>query len=108
MPYRLSELNRFPREEFVRIVGPVFEHSPWIAEATWYLKPFAGLEQLHEALCRTVGQAGEAKQVQLIQAHPDLVGRAALAGTLTPESNREQAGAGLGQLSPDEIVLFQK
>ena len=52
-------------------------------------------------------QAGETRQVQLIQAHPDLVGRAALAGTLTPESNREQASAGLGQLTPEEIALFQ-
>src|SRR5580698_5252780 len=104
----LTQLNSLSREEFVRVVGPVFEHSPWIAEVTWHVKPFASVEQLHAALCRTVEQAGETKQVQLIQAHPDLVGRAALAGTLTPESNREQASAGLGQLSPAEIALFQK
>jgi OHCU decarboxylase len=104
----LIQLNALSREEFVHIVGPVFEHSPWIAEVTWHLRPFAGVEQLHEALCHTVEQAGETKQVQLIQAHPDLVGRAALAGTLTPESNREQASAGLGQLSPAEIALFQQ
>jgi len=108
MSYRLSELNRFACDEFVRIVGPVFEHSPWIAEVTWHVKPFANVEQLHAALCRTVEQGVEAKQVQLIQAHPDLVGRAALAGTLTPESNREQASAGLGQLTSEEITLFQK
>jgi 2-oxo-4-hydroxy-4-carboxy-5-ureidoimidazoline decarboxylase len=104
----LSQLNSLSRDEFTRIVGPVFEHSPWIAEATWDKRPFASAEQLHEALCQTVATSGEAKQVQLIQAHPDLVGRAALAGTLTPESNREQASARLGQLSPGEIVLFQK
>ena len=104
----LTQLNSLSRDEFVRIVGPVFEHSPWIAEVTWHVKPFANVEQLHAALCRTVEQGGEAKQVQLIQAHPDLVGRAALAGTLTPESNREQASAGLGQLTSEEITLFQK
>jgi 2-oxo-4-hydroxy-4-carboxy-5-ureidoimidazoline decarboxylase len=104
----LAQLNSLTRDEFVRIVGSVFEHSPWIAEAAWEQRPFSSPEQLHEVLCRTVAKAGEEKQVKLIQAHPDLVGRAALAGTLTPESNREQAIAGLGQLSPEEIALFQK
>ncbi|MDB6067488.1 MAG: uraD [Pedosphaera sp.] len=104
----LAQINALDLEEFVRVVGPVFEHSPWIAEETWVLRPFAGLEKLHQALCRTVTLAGEEKQVGLIQAHPDLVGRAALAGTLTPESNREQASAGLGQLSPEEIGIFQR
>jgi 2-oxo-4-hydroxy-4-carboxy-5-ureidoimidazoline decarboxylase len=36
------------------------------------------------------------------------VGRAALAGTLTPESNREQASAGLDRLTPDEIATFAR
>ncbi len=103
-----AQLNLLTRDEFVRLVGTVFEHSPWIAETTWAHRPFASLEQLHGALCQTVADAGEEKQVSLIQAHPDLVGRAALAGTLTPESNREQASAGLGQLSEGEIALFQK
>ena len=52
--------------------------------------------------------SGEEKQLALIRAHPDLAGRAALAGTLTRESTSEQAGAGLNNLSPDEIELFQK
>jgi 2-oxo-4-hydroxy-4-carboxy-5-ureidoimidazoline decarboxylase len=106
--HTLLQLNSMSREEFVRVVGPVFEHSPWIAEAGWDRRPFADLEQLHTALVRVVRDAGEARQVGLIQAHPDLVGRAALAGTLTPESNREQASAGLGKLSPEEIAAFQK
>jgi OHCU decarboxylase len=106
--FTLAQINAFPGEEFVRVVGPVFEHSPWIAEAGWQKRPFPDLEHLHAALMDVVRESGEAKQVQLIQAHPDLVGRAALAGTLTPESNREQAGAGLGRLSPEEIAVFQK
>ena len=104
----VSELNQLERDAFVRVIGPVFEHSPWIAEKTWPKKPFAGLEQLHRALCETVNSAGEERQLALIRAHPDLVGRAALAGTLTPESTGEQASAGLGRLSSDEIMLFQK
>ena len=45
--------------------------------------------------------------MQLINAHPDLVGRAALQGTLTPESTGEQASAGLNRLTAEETALFQ-
>src|SRR5206468_3181728 len=106
--WTLAELNSFSREEFVRIVGPVFEESPWIAEETWSKRPFMDLAQLHRALCETVRRAGEEKQLALIRAHPDLVGRAALAGTLTPESDREQASAGLDRLTANEIATFQE
>jgi 2-oxo-4-hydroxy-4-carboxy-5-ureidoimidazoline decarboxylase len=104
----LAELNALKPDEFVRVVGPVFEHSPWIAEAAWRNRPFASLENLHRALCETVKNAGEAKQLALIRAHPDLAGRAALIGSLTRESSTEQAEAGLNRLSPAEIILFQK
>jgi len=63
---------------------------------------------LHHALCESVATSSLDDQVALIRAHPDLVGRAALNGTLTRESSREQASAGSDQLSPEEIDLFQK
>jgi OHCU decarboxylase len=59
-------------------------------------------------MCDTVRNAPVEKQLSLIQAHPDLVGRAALAGTLTKESTNEQASAGLNNLTAAEIALFQK
>ncbi|MGI8966100.1 MAG: 2-oxo-4-hydroxy-4-carboxy-5-ureidoimidazoline decarboxylase [Limisphaerales bacterium] len=104
----LAQINSLSREEFIRLIGPVFEHSPWITEATWEKRPFANLDQVHFGLCQTVWNANEAEKIKLIQAHPDLVGRAALSGTLTSESNREQTSAGLDKLSPDEIAEFQK
>lgn len=103
----LAQLNSLPREDFVRVIGPVFEHSPWIADVTWPKRPFASVEALHRALCDTVRSAGEEKQLALIQAHPDLVGRLALAGQLTKESTNEQASAGLDTLSATEVALFQ-
>ena len=42
-------------------------------------------------------------QLALIRAHPDLAGRAALAGELTPESAGEQASAGLDRLTPADL-----
>ena len=103
----LAALNTVSADEFVKAVGPVFEHSPWIAELTFAKKPFASLDNLHAQLCATVKNSGAAKQLALIRAHPDLVGRLALTGQLTKESTGEQAGAGLDKLSPAEIILFQ-
>jgi 2-oxo-4-hydroxy-4-carboxy-5-ureidoimidazoline decarboxylase len=108
MAFTISKLNDLDQTEFTRVVGPVFEHSPWIAEATWSQRPFASVEQLHAALCQIVRAASQDKQLALIRAHPDLVGRAALAGALTRESTGEQASAGLSALSPAEIAWFQK
>lgn len=103
----LAQLNSLSHDEFVCIVGPVFEHSPWIAEATWPKRPFASVEELHQALCEAVRVAGEEKQLALIRAHPDLVGELALAGQLTKESTREQANVRLDKLSREEVALFQ-
>ena len=45
-------------------------------------------------------------QLTLLRAHPDLGGKAALAGELTQSSSNEQAGAGLDQLTPPELKRF--
>ena len=104
----ISEINRMTAKEFVRTIGPVFEHSPWIAEKAVTLRPFADLDILHRTLCKIVSTSAQEEQLALIQAHPDLVGRAAWQGTLTAESTREQTSAGLGQLAHEEIESFQK
>ena len=107
MSFTVAQINRLGQAEFVRVIGPVFEHSPWIAELTWLKKPFSDSKQLYATLCETVRNSGGEKQLALICAHPDLVGRAARAGTLTRESNNEQAAAGLTALAPEEIEMFQ-
>lgn len=100
----LDHLNACPGEEFVSLVGPTFEHSPWIAAAVVDRRPFTSRDHLHQALCGVVTAAGEPRQIALIRAHPDLAGRAAL----SPESSREQAGAGLADLRADEIAQFDR
>ena len=67
----------------------LYESSPWVAHAAWRERPFAGLRELHEAFVRVVHEAPRERQLALIRAHPDLAGRAAIAGELTAESARE-------------------
>ena len=104
MTYPLSQINGMTPEEFVRVAGPVFEHSPWIAERAASQRPFASLDALHGAMARVARDAAAEEQLALIRAHPDLVGRA----VLTPESRGEQAAAGLMELSPEERAAFER
>jgi 2-oxo-4-hydroxy-4-carboxy-5-ureidoimidazoline decarboxylase len=80
----------------------VFEASPWIAAAAWEERPFGTVGALHGAMTGVVERAPRADRLALIRAHPDLAGRAAIAGELTPESTREQAAAGLDRLTPEQ------
>jgi len=102
----LREINTFDQEQFVAALDVLFEGPPWIVTQSWYSRPFGSLAQLYQTLCDVMYNASIEQQVALLQAHPDLVGRAALAGTLTPESTNEQASAGLDRLSPAEITTF--
>lgn len=104
----LAELNGLDRAAFVRAIGHVFEHSPWIADATWARRPFRDLGHLHTELRATLHAAPRAQQLALIRAHPDLAGRLAQQRKLTQESTREQASAGLDQLSAAELAEFQR
>lgn len=88
------------------MLQPLFEGPPWIVTQAWHRRPFASLDHLHQSLCSVMYNATVEQQIALLQAHPDLVGRAALIGTLTPESSREQASAGLDRLSETEIATF--
>ena len=104
----LAELNGLPRERFVSELSCIFEHSPWVADAAWERRPFADRVGLHAAMCAVVREADDARQLALIRAHPDLVGRAAREGRLGAASTSEQAGAGLDQLTPEEIAWFEQ
>lgn len=100
----VAELSALPRAEFIAALDGIFEHSPWVAEAAWEDRPFATVNALHDAMCQAVIDAGETQQLDLIRAHPELAGKAAVRGELTAESTREQAGAGLDQCSAEEFA----
>jgi 2-oxo-4-hydroxy-4-carboxy-5-ureidoimidazoline decarboxylase len=104
----VRELNAMSREQLLAALGFLFEHSPWIVEAAWARRPFADRGDLLAKLIAVVREAPFERQVALIQAHPDLAGRTALAGELTAASTREQASAGLDRLSPEEYRRFHE
>jgi len=101
---KLAELNALGREEFTRLLGPVFEHSPWVAARTCSQRPFRSREDLHAALCDTVAKASDDEKFSLIRAHPDLIG----GEEITDASRAEQASAGLDHASPEEVKQFRE
>jgi OHCU decarboxylase len=104
----LDELNALDPPDFVAALGGAFEGEPWMVAEAWQARPFASRDALIAALIQSIFDAPVERQVELIRAHPDLVGRAALTGTLTPASAAEQASAGLDRLTPDEIAEFTR
>src|SRR5690349_5788233 len=98
--HRLKQSPRgMDRAAFLAAYGPVYEHSPWIAEAVLeggLSGEHGTVEELQAAMAAVVEAADHARQLALLRAHPDLAGRLAVQGELTAQSAAEQAGAGLG------------
>lgn len=108
MTTTLDYLNQASASEFVEILHGIYEHSPWIPQRAVTQRPFATLTALKLALQAVVSSATEKEQLALILAHPELAGKAAIAGELTKESTGEQAQAGLMHCSVEEFATLQK
>jgi OHCU decarboxylase len=108
IPLTLEQINALDPDDFVARLGLVFESSPWIAAQVWRERPFSSVEHLHRVMCKVMYGASPERKLALIRAHPDLVGRAALAGTLGAKSRGEQASAGLDRLSVEEVAEFTR
>lgn len=97
------------REDFISRFGGVFEHSPFIAERAFdaglVVEPLSA-SGVHAALTEKFRSASPDERLGVLRAHPDLAGKLAIAGGLTEDSAKEQAGAGLDRLSPEEHARF--
>jgi 2-oxo-4-hydroxy-4-carboxy-5-ureidoimidazoline decarboxylase len=94
----ISDLNNLDRTAFTAAVGHVYEGSPWVAECAWHKRPFASLDNLCEVMNAEVRNAAREAKLALLRAHPSLGTRARIGEA----STREQAGAGLDRLTPEE------
>lgn len=104
----LDYLNSAGQPGFEQVIGALFEKNSWVAARTWPLGPFSSLAALHRSLTSVILGASPAEQLELIQSHPELVGREAVSGTLSDASQQEQAKAGLTNLTPAEISRFNQ
>lgn len=109
--HSLAEINRMDATAFAAALGKVYEHSAWIAERAFALRPPSGFSSralLHAALVATIHSAAEDEQIGLLRAHPELAGNEAAAGTLTSDSMHEQAIAGLSAINAEDVIRLRE
>ncbi|TFW30320.1 allantoate amidohydrolase [Duganella callida] len=104
----LSDLNSCDSGTFVERLRGIYEHSPWIAERAAAQRPFNSVTALKQAMQAVVSAASVDEQLGLIRAHPELAGKAAVAGELTAESTSEQAKSGLHLCSAEEFATLHQ
>ncbi|MDZ5601666.1 2-oxo-4-hydroxy-4-carboxy-5-ureidoimidazoline decarboxylase [Pseudomonas sp. RP23018S] len=101
-----STLNR---EAFIAAFADIYEHSPWVAQRAFdqgRVSELDDVDTLHQRMSEVLLSASHAEQLALINAHPDLAGKAAVQGELTASSTAEQAGAGINQCTAEEFARF--
>lgn len=104
----LSTLNNIPVAQFLELIGGPLEGQTWLAERVAVHRPFAAVEALATAFRQVVDASTESEKIALITSHPDLAGKATIAGNVSEMSKREQAAAGLDRLTPEEYAAFHE
>ncbi|MDC0612339.1 2-oxo-4-hydroxy-4-carboxy-5-ureidoimidazoline decarboxylase [Vibrio sp.] len=106
-------VNDLDQEQFVNMFGDIYEHSQWVARELWEIKQKTDCEEvtlsqawIQSTMVRIVDNASEQTKLSMLFAHPDLAGKAALAGDMTDSSISEQSGAGLDQCTEEELTSF--
>jgi len=105
-PISLDAVNRMSPSAFVAAFGDIAERSPWVAEVAAASRPFGSRQAMADAFGKAVVRADRDLQIELLLSHPDLAGRAAVAGEILPDSRSEQASAGLDRLTQQEFDAF--
>jgi len=108
---RFERPSQMDRARFVERFGPIYEHSPWVAERAWDLELGPAHDSatgLANALARAFRSASYDERLAVLKAHPDLAGKLAAARRLTADSTAEQASAALDALTDTERATFER
>jgi len=103
----INKINKLPKSEFIKVFANIFENARWIAEELYNQKPFGNFEELSSKTLNIFETATKEKQLKILNAHPDLANKTKIS-LLTPDSLKEQTGAGLDQCTEEEFNEFKK
>ncbi len=104
----LQQLNDATDHEAVALLDGIYEHTPWVAQRAIAARPFRSLTHLVHALHSAVAAATREEQLALVRVHPELGGRAMVAGTLSAASAAEQSRSGLAHCTPEEFARLRE
>eukprot|EP00117_Sycon_ciliatum_P033118 scpid48680/ scgid25550/ 2-oxo-4-hydroxy-4-carboxy-5-ureidoimidazoline decarboxylase len=102
---------RLSNDEFMTKFGGIYEHGEWVAESVLLegmSEVDTSVEHLASRMKKVVDEAGQETRLAVLRSYPQLVGKLAIAGKLTPDSVAEHASAGLDKCSPEEFAEFQR
>jgi N-carbamoyl-L-amino-acid hydrolase len=108
MSLTIDQINSATHAEAIKLLDGIYEHSPWVADQALAARPFKSLTDLKLQMSRVLQAASKDAQIKLIQAHPELAGKAMVSQSLTAESSNEQGKAGLTQCTPEEFAVIQQ
>ena len=103
----INKINKLPQSKFVKVFANIFENARWIAEELYKQKPFNDFEDLSYKMIDIFENTTRKDQLKILNAHPNLADKTKI-GFLTPDSQKEQSGAGLDQCTKEEFEEFKK
>ena len=103
----INKINNLPQGEFIKLFANIFENARWIAEELYNKKAFDSFEELSSKILNIFETATKEKQLKILKDHPDLANKTKIS-LLTPDSLKEQTGAGLDQCTKEEFNEFKK
>lgn len=107
----VKELLSKPTSEIIEVLGTIYEHSSWVAEAltSQPKEAYASVEtvsQLAAIMKDIVDKEPNDIKLKLLRAHPDLCEKVGTLEKLTQESQEEQSKSGLQSLTQEELERF--
>ena len=101
-----NKIDKLTETEFTEVFGNIFEDASWIAVKLYKQKPFYDFNDLCKKMISIFQESDNQSKLKILNSHPDLANKAKI-GSLTPDSNKEQAGAGLDQCTEKEFEEFK-
>jgi OHCU decarboxylase len=95
--------------DFMKNFDNIYEHSNWILKRAFPLIKSMGAitaEKISHICQKILREATAEERLGLLQAHPDLAGKLALAGELTDASTKEQSASRLNECTKEQLEKF--
>ena len=99
-----TNINNLNRDEFISLLGVIFEKTQWIAEKLFGLKPFDNKDDLINKMFHIYESASRKEILDILKSHPKL----AVEKNLTKHSSKEQSQANLKNCTIEEFDEFKK
>ena len=73
--HTIHEINALSPEEFIRLLGGIYEHSPWVAEGAYGSRPFRNREALESAMRGVVDGCSTDQRIGILRAEAVAISR---------------------------------